>query len=195
MTRLTNILRDKIVENALTKAGVTKRLKASESALEQWGEDVRVDLLGGKVKADDLAIKRNQVREIADGIDASLRSTSDIFYGRKEVSLNMAGVRVKAKFPAYGISPQSGTLLSDNPLVQRYYDLRAIQEKVEAEHDNISAQVRATVYKFGSVKRLLEAWPEAKELLPEILPEAKSQLPAIQVADLNALVGLPSGDD
>lgn len=195
MTRLTNALRDTIVKNALAKAGVTKRVDAAEASLQQWGELVRVDLLGGKEKADDLATKRQQVQELAKGVDANLRSTSDIFYARKEVSLNMAGVRIKAKFPAYGISPQSGTILADNPLVQQYYDLRGVQEAVEAEYDNIRAQVHATVYKFGTVKRLLEAWPEAKELLPEVLPESKPQLPMIQVADLNALVGLPSGDE
>lgn len=195
MTRLTNALRDTIVKNALAKAGVPKRVDAAEASLQQWGELVRIDLLGGKEKADELAAKRQQVQELAKGVDANLRSTSDIFYGRKEVSLNMAGARIKAKFPAYGISPQSGTILADNPPVQQYYDLRGIQEAVETEYDNIRAQVRATVYKFGTVKRLLEAWPEAKELLPEVLPESKPQLPMIQVADLNALVGLPSGDE
>lgn len=192
MTRLTNALRDLIVKNALVKAGVTKRVESADAALIQWGEEVRIDILGGKEKADELAAQRQQVQELAKGIDANLRSTSDIFYGRKEISLNLAGVRVKAKFPAYAIAPQSGTLLADNPLVQRYYDLRAAQETVEAEYDNVNAQVRATVHKFGTVKRLLDAWPEAKELLPEILPESKPQLPMIKVADLNALVGLPS---
>lgn len=191
-TRLTNKLRDTIVDNALEKAGITKRVNDCAENLKLWGDEVRVFLLGGAVKAVELDKKRAQVQAIAKGIDPALRSTGDIFSGRSEIHLNMAGVRVRAKLSKYSIAPSSGTLLADNPLVQTWYDLRAEQEAAEKDHDNIRAQVRATVEKFGSVKRLIEAWPEAKELLPAVLPEKKPQLPALAIADLNKLVGLPS---
>ena len=69
----------------------------------------------------------------------------------------------------------------------------AIAEKaLDEERATLSAQVRGALSKFTTVKRLLDAWPEAKELLPDRLPEAKPALPAIRTEDLNALIGLPS---
>lgn len=191
-TRMTNDLRDTIVKNALEKAGVTKRVKDCADNLKLWGDEVRVFLLGGAVKAAELDAKKKQVEDIASSVDAGLLERRNIFFRRDEIRLNLAGVTVKAKLSTVSIAPYSAVIQADNPLVQTFYDLRAEQEKAEAEHDNIRAQVHATVYKFGTVKRLLEAWPEAKELLPDVLPETKSQLPAIAVGDLNRLVGLPS---
>lgn len=43
---------------------------------------------------------------------------------------------------------------------------------------------------FNTDNQLLKVWPEAAELMPK--ETKKVQLPAVQTADLNALIGLPS---
>lgn len=70
--------------------------------------------------------------------------------------------------------------------------LKAEGARLDEQYASVRTAVRAAVNKPTTIKALLAAWPEAKELLPEQLAEAKTQLPAVQVADLNALVGLPS---
>lgn len=52
--------------------------------------------------------------------------------------------------------------------------------------------VAATVAKFNTVEKLIELWPEAKALIPKHVEKANAPMPiAIQVADLNAMIGLP----
>ncbi|MFT7963069.1 Nmad5 family putative nucleotide modification protein, partial [Salmonella enterica] len=43
-----------------------------------------------------------------------------------------------------------------------------------------------------TVKRLIEVWPESKELLPKEADKASTALPALRVEDLNKMIGLPS---
>ena len=57
--------------------------------------------------------------------------------------------------------------------------------------EGIAAQVMATLNQFTTVKKLLEAWPESKDLIPDNVDEVKSLLPVVQVQDLNCLIGLP----
>ena len=44
----------------------------------------------------------------------------------------------------------------------------------------------------STVKRLIEVWPESKELLPKEADKASTALPALRVEDLNKMIGLPS---
>lgn len=53
---------------------------------------------------------------------------------------------------------------------------------------------RATLAKFSSVEKLLEAWPDVESFLPKE-PENAANLPAIPVGDLNKMLGLPPDTD
>lgn len=72
-------------------------------------------------------------------------------------------------------------------------DLEA--EKLREEYNNLKSTLLATISGFTTVEKLLEAWPDAKELIPETLPIAKKPGTgiALSVADLNAMCGIPSG--
>lgn len=59
------------------------------------------------------------------------------------------------------------------------------------QKEGMAAQVKATLNQFTTVKKLLEAWPEAKDLIPDDVDEVKPKLPVVQVQDLNCLIGLP----
>ncbi|MFA2284800.1 Nmad5 family putative nucleotide modification protein, partial [Escherichia coli] len=50
----------------------------------------------------------------------------------------------------------------------------------------------AALNSVTTVKRLIEVWPESKELLPKEADKASTALPALRVEDLNKMIGLPS---
>lgn len=72
-------------------------------------------------------------------------------------------------------------------------DLEAAQ--LREEYLTLKSTLAATISGFTTVEKLLEAWPDAKELIPETLPIANKPGTniALSVADLNAMCGIPSG--
>jgi hypothetical protein len=54
------------------------------------------------------------------------------------------------------------------------------------KRDELRNSIRQTVYSTGSLKKLIEMWPEVETFLPADLTPPKPQLPALPVADLNA---------
>lgn len=67
--------------------------------------------------------------------------------------------------------------------------------KLREEYNTLKSTLKATISEFTTVEKLLEAWPDAKELIPETTPIAKQPGTgiALSVADLNALCGIPTG--
>ncbi|EFJ2475479.1 hypothetical protein G5Z15_003802 [Escherichia coli] len=72
-------------------------------------------------------------------------------------------------------------------------DLEAAQ--LREEYNTLKSTLRATISAFTTVEKLMEAWPDVKELIPETTPIAKQPGTgiALSVADLNALCGIPTG--
>jgi hypothetical protein len=56
----------------------------------------------------------------------------------------------------------------------------------------IEATVWAALNSVTTLKRLIEVWPESKELIPKDSDNAKAALPALRVEDLNRMIGLPT---
>lgn len=84
-------------------------------------------------------------------------------------------------------------LAGPHPLVDEYFALIQDEKDLDKKADEIRLSVNAALVaaKFNR-KKLLAAWPEAIELLPA---EEKAEVTAltVPVANLNALIGLPSG--
>lgn len=53
-------------------------------------------------------------------------------------------------------------------------------------------QVRTSLSQYRTIKKLLDAWPEAEELLPKPEKKETKNLPSVPVAVLNAQLGLPT---
>lgn len=193
MTRITNAMKDAIVENALLKSGVTARLEAVKVKRLDWAERVRIDILGGPEKAAEYAKINKDAGKTYSNLPAGLKQNSSIVTRRKEFYVNLAGLSVTVKLPEYAeASSNREVIAADSQLCQQFHDIEAEENAVLDQGTIVENQVRATLDKFGTIKRLVEAWPEVQELLPPATLAQKSNLPAIQVADLNKLVGLPS---
>lgn len=204
MTRLNNRIRDAIIDNAVEKAGIAEEKEQLIRRRADWAEACRVDALGG----DDGAQKIESVRR---RVDKALKDVPKGLIGRGNpintdcyIFLNVAGMRVHAYFNGEfsrhsnatprvrKITPDSHTLKADSKLSEQFAEIEKDRDLLESKESSLRANVRATVEKFGTVKRLKEAWPEVVELLPKDLSPAKKNLPAIPVKDLNSMIGLPS---
>lgn len=195
MTRITNAMKDSIVKNALLKSGVTERLAAVKEKRFDWAEAARIETIGGPKKAAEYAEINKKAKKSAESLPSSLRDNTSIVNRRSSVYLNLAGASLTVKLRNYAEASNNREVIpSDNPLCQQFYNLQDEESSATEQGKLVEAQVRATLDKFGSVKRLLAAWPEVAELMPPETAPVKSTLPALQVADLNALVGLPSDE-
>lgn len=193
MTRITSVMKTQIVKNALLKSGVTARLEAVKEKRFDWAERARVESIGGPDKAGEYARINLQSRAVYDSLPQALRGNATIVERRRQFYLNLAGAALTVELRGYAEASNTREVITaDSPLCQQFYDIEAEETAAVNQGTVVENQVRATLDKFGTVKRLLEAWPEVQELLPPSTVAAKSNLPAIQVADLNKLVGLPS---
>lgn len=198
MTRMTNYLRDEIVKNALAKT----TLDAEEDALRQeryvLAEEFRIASLGGPEEA-------ARIEQLAKKIEKELQTlpkglcTNDAPFRRdyEMYRLNLGGLRENMRYSASNddkrISPSDAVFLGDDPLVLKFHELLNRETDLDKRCRDLKAKIRAVLNSCTTVKKLLDVWPEAKELLPEQLEEARPQLPAVQTADLNAAIGLPTG--
>lgn len=193
MTRITTVLKEAVIKNAVAKSGVAAELEAIKTKRFSWAERVRIEVVGGPEKAAEYAKINAQASAAYSALPQEMKDHSNIVERRSSFYVNLAGLSVTVKLNGYSEAPNNRmAITAANPLCQEFHDIEA-EEKTAVERGTvIENQVRATLDKFGTIKRLVEAWPEVVELLPPITAATKSNLPAIQVADLNKLVGLPS---
>lgn len=196
MTRMTNAMKDAIVKNALLKSGVTARIEAVKNERLDWAERARIEVIGGPEKAAEYAAINQHSRAAYGGLPQGLKDNSTIVQRRDNIYLNLAGLSVTVKLRGYAeASNHREVIAADNPLCQQFHDIEAEESAACEQGTVIENQVRATLNKFGTIKRLVEAWPEVQELFPPATIAPKSNLPAIKVDDLNKLVGLPTPKD
>lgn len=197
MTRLTTHIRDQIVANALAKT----TFAAEEGVIEQerfaLAEAFRIEALGGAEQA-------RKIEKLAARIEKELAElpAGVVLYGqpiRKSHEMwrmNLGGARVVIPFgdstEQQRIAPSGSVFAGDHPLVLQFHSLENRGADLDKRRNDLRDSVRAVLNSCTTIKKLLTVWPEAKELLPASLEEARSQLPAVQTAELNAALGLPS---
>lgn len=198
MTRLTIALKEKIIEAAFEKSGVTKRLADIDVKRKAWAEDVRIKALGGKKKADEYEALHQQVKSMLEALPKSMQSDGHyngiVVRRDDDILLNVAGMRFRANFGEYRVTPKEYTLLADDKLAIRFSELEAEEHAACDQKQTVRTTVCAALEKVSTIKALLKIWPEVVELLPAgyDTDPAKAQLPAIRTEDLNAMIGLPS---
>lgn len=203
--KLTKAIKQQIVDNALTKASIPAREEALRARRAAWAEKVRVDACGGAEAEAKLVELSDHITELTNVVPDALRCDWQLINTDTNIAVNVSGLRVRVWWCGAlkyddaiqpikrRISPHHHTLLADNPLTAEFHKLHNIQEAITADRNTLTANVRGALSNITTDKRLLEAWPEAAELLPEQLVTASSNLPAVRVDKLNAMIGLPSG--
>lgn len=197
MTRMTNYIASKIIAKAVEKAGFTAERNALAEEKYKLAEDFRVASIGGPEEATRIekliAQVEKQMTQLPEGI------CSDRKVGRRDYEMyrmNLGGLRVNMHFSDSTedkrICPSGAVFEGDHPLVSRFHELHNKESEIDSREESLRQQIKAVIKSCTTVKKLLDVWPEAKELLPQQLEESRPQLPAVPVAELNKLVGLPS---
>lgn len=200
--RLTNAIKDSIKNNALAKAGIFKQKEELKKEFNQLALDVRIEALGGEDKAK----KMELVLEVAISNLKMLREevNSDIGTYNSKNSRIIPAFAGQRTILYYGndkddneirlLTPSRDKCLfsADHELSKRFEKLNKKESKIKKKESEIEANVQAALNSVTTIKRLIEIWPESKELIPTDISKASVLLPALQVEDLNKLIGLPT---
>lgn len=192
MTRITKAMADEIVTNALAKSGVTSGEAALKKDRQEWLESVRVFVIGGEVAVAEMNKNLAKIAELRRKLPRGFDQGYSIVEKRKIVRVNVAGMRIDLDFAEKELTTWQLTITADNPLTQEFHALEARRMDLDKRRTDVRASVRAAVGRFTTVAKLLTEWPEAAELIPKGGAAPKTNLPVVQVADLNKLVGLPT---
>ena len=200
--RLTNAFRGRIAKNALIKSGVIADLEALMFKRQEIARDARVFAIGGKDKAE----KLDRLYEKFERIEKEITDFGVSIYnpgGKSEsIYLSIGGRRLG--WCSYGddskgssiqlITPNRDKCMfaADHEISMRFDEVFAAEAKLEARKKDIESTVWAALNSVTTIKRLIEVWPESKELIPDGIDTAKQTLPALKVEDLNRLIGLPT---
>lgn len=209
MTRLTAHIRDGIIAKAVETSGINERNRALVESRALFAEKIRQLCLTKEGVTD--ADLRKQVSAIKKYnnlfVTGNARhDTSSYFY----VNLNGSGVCLNMDgsigwethlTEAYNKGQEDSKKavflpvrrpdIASAELLDEFMDLERLQEAVNNEVAVLRASVKAAVSKFTTVEKLLENWPEAKELLPEAEAKAAGTGLALDKDALNALCGIP----
>ncbi|MDC9589690.1 Nmad5 family putative nucleotide modification protein [Xenorhabdus sp. XENO-10] len=203
---LTKAVKEEIVKNALTKAGIFEKEEQLYKDRADWAEKVRIEAIGGENMDSGINDIISEIKTLANKIPESMRLDEFPVREYSFIEINLAGSRVIAYFNGareryydkreyiYKITPRMTTLLADNPLVNEFYELEKRHEELNNQREDITNKVESALLKVRSVKRLLAEWPEAAELLPKDTTKA-APVPAVRREALNALIGLPTEAD
>ncbi|MCH5482622.1 hypothetical protein L4A43_12765 [Salmonella enterica subsp. diarizonae serovar 16:z10:e,n,x,z15] len=160
--------------------------------------------MGGPEAEAEVLKTEKKIAALIAKLPEELRTNHTFVRYDSDIYLNLAGSRVSAYFngnyrsyeqgepdPIRKIAPYEYTLLADDPLVTEFYGFDALYREIKSDEADIRQNVTAALDKARTVKRLLEQWPEAKELLPA--EDAVVPLhPAIHREALNEMIGLPT---
>jgi len=198
MTRLNKDIKEDIVKNAIIKAKIPEKREELRKRRQNWIELVRLDAIGGMGNHKKIVSISKRFKKSVSELPECIRP-SGIFGMEFYIYLNVNGCRAHVNFSGkdsektedrvYKVSPHSHTLKADNPLCGEFMEMDKFRDQISQETNDIRSNVRAVLSNVGTIKKLIEIWPESKILIPKDL-SPKVQLPAISVNNLNIMVGL-----
>lgn len=202
MTRLNRRIKDEIIAAAIAKSGVPARREKLKERRAAFAEDVRIHALGGADIAKKIDKAKKAIAKALEGIpDCVIKN--GVFRSDYDILVNAAGARNRVYFSGacgytsdsvYKYTPAEAVLEAGDPLIDEFHAIEREASDISEAVDNVTASVEGALSKVTTIKKLLEVWPECKELLPSDLSPVKNTLPAVRAEDLNALIGLPSGE-
>jgi hypothetical protein len=81
--------------------------------------------------------------------------------------------------------------LTDEKLIEEAKDFADRYRRFGAACQTAYNEAMAVLNTCSTGKKLAEAWPEAMEVIGDLIPEGERTLPVVQVADVNKKFGLP----
>lgn len=194
--RLNKSHKEKIASKARALSPIHKQIKELLEERKLLAEKIRIESLGGAenaIKYQNIADKIIKLREelpenllsYSQGISTNnsiLVRTDTQYYSKRHLMLPKTAV---VSGECYDMPTKSKYLPA---LLESIEKEEAFQNELSELYDNVYASISS----ITTVKKLLDQWEEAIELLPEELKQPKILLPALQANKLNKLIGLPT---
>ncbi len=203
MTRLTNEIKQKIINKAVDmacaelKAAHDVARDAAMRAIIQTRLDAEVPK---KLHSLVTELPSPFTREILQNTlyvwypTGTLKQNGEVEKAHVEVEGKATNpLRIPADWKDYDWRIEIDVPIRDHPIYAAYkaeVDTGRAWYTMEKE---TGERVKAVLDATGTVKKLLAAWPESRELIPDhvLNPPKKAMLPAIQTGELNQRIGLP----
>lgn len=192
--RMTQELRISIAKNAKRLSPINKQLEKVLNDRYALVEKIRIESLGGKEKANLYEQARMALQRIRDELpDEVITSDMGIQYRNYfYVLFNEDERRHILNLKSPEVCNKTNYILSDSPYLKDLKESFEYVEKYKKDLKDLEKEVLSTLSSISTVKKLLDIWPEAKELIPSKILEVKTNLPALKTDKLNSLIGLPS---
>ncbi len=201
--RLNNDIRARIIKAAIEKAGINKLQNEINKRRNSLAVKAHASSHGGPEKYKIIQSILDGVRESMKTLESDYKISIRMTTSNSSEGYSFGGCRDTLSYGSdkngedlslYSASWENRLFAADHPLSVEWNEIRQHQEVLSSQKEKVTQAVTAAVNSVTTVKRLLEIWPEAAELLPDDVEESKPSFPAISVDDLNAIVGLPSGE-
>lgn len=195
--RLTKDIKTAIFNAALKKSGIPDREAAIKNRYAQWAEAVRVRYVTPEAMA-----LIDAAKAASSAVPEILRNYSFAPSRNYRITANVAGqsrdVYWNGEF-SYADKPEERrvcpdervTLLADDPLTEQLYAIDHDAAALKSEREQLTVSLWAVLDSVTTDKRLVEVWPESVAFIPAAERAASPQLPALPIADLNKMIGLP----
>lgn len=219
MSRLNKTIREKIIDNAVTASTIPASRKALIPRVKALAEKVRLDILGGIEVAQELDKYAEKVKALPLGpIDP--KWVKDFTFKEKFCAyMTVGGFKMRVGFSGElysdryddfnGVEGQTYLLWNNRDTYlpfpcdnsKKYHqeselgaELLEIIDAVKSlktDEEVLRARVSDVVHSVGSVKKLLEVWPNVKDLLPPSEAKVFHAPAVIDTKSLDQLIGLP----
>lgn len=219
MTRLNKSNREKIIENAVIMSSIPSARKALTPRVKALAEKVRIDILGGIEVAQELDKYAAKVKALPLG-PIKPEWVSDFGFKRRYCVFMVVGsFKMRADFSGglfhdgysdvngvegrshlvYALSNAYLPFPCDNSkeyhpeseLGAELLDIIDAWKALKTDEEVLRAQVSNVVHSVSSVKKLLEVWPNAKDLIPASETKVFHAPAVIDTKSLDGLIGLP----
>lgn len=193
--RLNKSHKEEIARKARALSPIHKQIEALLEERKLLAEKIRIESLGGAEKATKYQNIADKIIKLREDLPENLLShsqgitmnrsifvrTDNQYYSRRHLMLPKTSV---VSGECYDMITQSKYLPA---LLESIEKEEAFQKELSELYENVYASISS----ITTVKKLLDQWEEAIELLPPELKQPKAQLPALQANKLNKLIGLP----
>jgi len=196
--KLNKQIREAILQAALKKAGIPEKQSAIRARYAAWAETVRVLDMPPEMEAE---IER--IKALVRPISVKNPNVSFMDDHTNGLRVNVAGMTRKIYFNGNAdLDDRTPTvykrahyhlraLAGDNPLVEQLHAIDHDATALNSEIEQLKVSLWAVLNSVGTDKKLVEVWPEAVAFIPAAEKVSTPQLPALPIAELNKLIGLP----
>lgn len=195
--RLTRSLKNTVLDNAIRHSALGTMHQALVTQHADWAERVRIFGLGGTSQLSRVNQLLAQIQDLQQELPEDLREDQLPIHTSNCVGVKVGDLHTVAWFngqgdegpPEYRIAPRNVIAIpQEHRLAKEYMTLVRAEADYEATSADLYYRVNQVLNSARSVKQLLDLWPEAKNLLPE-LPSGRQALAPDAIARLNRLLG------